>query len=421
MAALRAISACFLLPLLARADFDCSAPWADFCPPGGIPGDRGCSPYSPPAAGDLLQVRRQLVAALFGNGGSLPSAGADAVLPVPGGATPANAGSWCSTQGNCAAAAAAWSSNASQVVFSVSAPFRNGSDLVLTSTAWWTLNTSGVAPSTYISAFGPPAFPPFPAPPARLSDTLVIFHQGHNSPCEIPGGDPDYDGTVDFLNQAGFDVLNLHMPTYQLNAAPPLFACDHAAFAALEQQEGMPVFRFFIEPVVRAVNFALAQGYARVAMAGLSGGGWTTAVAAAIDPRIQLSVPVAGSVPCDFRHTSWDFEQQCNSSWARVANYSTLYALAALEPNRTSVQLLHEADPCCFHACGRHDRIRAYNADVAGRARGLFQTAVTVGNVHEVNPRDRVILAALLDAYARGAPLPPLDALPYDLMRGGSS
>jgi hypothetical protein len=32
-------------------------------------------------------------------------------------------------------------------------------------------------------------------------------------------------------------------------------------------------------------------------MFGLSGGGWSTTIAAALDPRITLSVPVAGSVP----------------------------------------------------------------------------------------------------------------------------
>ena len=31
-------------------------------------------------------------------------------------------------------------------------------------------------------------------------------------------------------------------------------------------------------------------------MIGLSGGGWSTTVAAALDPRIGLSLPVAGSV-----------------------------------------------------------------------------------------------------------------------------
>jgi hypothetical protein len=32
-------------------------------------------------------------------------------------------------------------------------------------------------------------------------------------------------------------------------------------------------------------------------MLGLSGGGWSTTLAAAVDPRIQLSFPTAGSVP----------------------------------------------------------------------------------------------------------------------------
>lgn len=52
--------------------------------------------------------------------------------------------------------------------------------------------------------------------------------------------------------------------------------------------------RFFIEPVVLTINYALTLGYKRIIMSGLSGGGWTTTVAAAIDPRIQLSMPGAG-------------------------------------------------------------------------------------------------------------------------------
>ena len=414
-----AAAAAVLLATVASGGFQCAAPWDDVCPPAGIPGDPACGPYAPPLppGADLLDVRRRLVAALFGGAGELPTRGADAVLPVPGGGTGANRGCWCATLGNCAADACAWSSNASQVVFSVAAPLPNGSALVLNSTAWWTRNTSGVAPSTYIGEFGPPAFPSLPQPATRNSDVLVVWHQGHNAPCEIPGGDPDYDGVVDYINQLGYDVLNLHMPTFQLNAAAPPFACNHSAFAPLEAA-GVPVFRFFLEPVVRAVNFALEQGYARVAMAGLSGGGWSTALAAAIDPRIQLSVPVAGSLPCDFRHTSWDFEQQCSRPWAAVANYSTLYALAALEPERASVQVLHEQDPCCFHGCGRHDRIRAYNADVAAAAAGLFQTVVTTGNVHEVNPRDRVVLAALLDRLRVSGRLLPEDVrrLPFNTL-----
>lgn len=57
--------------------------------------------------------------------------------------------------------------------------------------------------------------------------------------------------------------------------------------------------RFFIEPVVLAVNYAKALGYDEIVMLGLSGGGWTTTVSAAVDSRIKLSIPVAGSVSVD--------------------------------------------------------------------------------------------------------------------------
>ena len=46
---------------------------------------------------------------------------------------------------------------------------------------------------------------------------------------------------------------------------------------------------------------------------------------------------MAGSIPCDFSHTGWDYEQFCDHPWAEVANYSSLYVLTALEPDRHQV------------------------------------------------------------------------------------
>ena len=49
--------------------------------------------------------------------------------------------------------------------------------------------------------------------------------------------------------------------------------------------------RYFIEPVVLAVNYATQTlGYKNIVMLGLSGGGWTTTLASAIDSRIQVSL-----------------------------------------------------------------------------------------------------------------------------------
>jgi hypothetical protein len=96
-----------------------------------------------------------------------------------------------------------------------------------------------------------------------------------------------------------------------------------------------------------------------------------------------------------------------------------LYALAALEPGRASVQLLHEQDNCCFHGCGRHDRIRQYNSWVGNVSAGLFRTCVTSGNVHEVNPRDRVVFAMLIDKLRIAGRITQadVDTLPFNLLR----
>lgn len=286
----------------------CTEAWPDRCPPAGDPAVPGCRPYGPTPTAPWLAVRADLVNALFGvTDGLLPSSPApDYVVPIPG---TTSRGCWCSTLGNCNASECAWASNLTQLIHTITVPVNASFTLTLNSTVFWSLNTSGVAPLAYGTPFEP-SFPPYPQPPTRRSDTLVVLHQGHNAPCVLPDGDPDYDGSVDWLNQLGFDVMNHHMPTYQPNANNPWgVQCDHAWFAQFEAQ-GAPVMRFFLEPVVRSINYAVgALGYKRVVMMGLSGGGWSTTLLAAIDPRITFSAPVAGSLPCDFQHTSWDFEQ----------------------------------------------------------------------------------------------------------------
>jgi hypothetical protein len=289
----------------------CTQPWPDVCD--GSQASAYCTRYAPPLAQpiDWLGVRANLINVIFGrSNGSLPTENAlpDAIIPVSGNTS---SGCWCSTLGNCDANSCSWASNMTKLVFSISAQVNASFNLVLNSTVFWTLNTSGVASVLY---GGPddPYFPPYPEAPLRRSDTLVIHHQGHNSPCNVSGGDPDFDSTVDWLNQLGYDVFNLHMPLYQVNQVQGV-PCDHELFAKWEA-EGVSVFRFFLEPVVRAINYATKElGYKQIVMMGLSGGGWTTTLLGALDHRIALSMPVAGSVPCDFWHTSWDFEQYCNN------------------------------------------------------------------------------------------------------------
>ena len=57
-----------------------------------------------------------------------------------------------------------------------------------------------------------------------------------------------------------------------------------------------------------------------------------------------------------------DYEQLQARPIYKICDYTCMYVLAALEAGRAQLQLLHEWDPCCFRAQGRHPQIRAHGA-----------------------------------------------------------
>ncbi len=105
--------------------------------------------------------------------------------------------------------------------------------------------------------------------------------------------------------------------------------------------------KFFVEPVIVFLNYAVAElRYDMVAMVGVSGGGWTTTLAAALEPRIVRSYPVAGSLPLVFG-SGRDYEQTHHGLYA-LANYLELYVLGTYGETRRQIQVLNRYDPCCF-------------------------------------------------------------------------
>ena len=181
-------------------------------------------------------------------------------------------------------------------------------------------------------------------------------------------------------------------------------------------------------PVVLTINYAKSLlKIPTIFMAGLSGGGWTTTVASALDKRIVASFPIAGSVPAALRDPNHgkddeDFEQNASPNpnpgpyashpgrlMYQACNYTCMYLLAGLEPDRFQVQVLHNQDDCCFAAKGRHDKMKEYEYNVrrelggsdrsgAVSKHGWFTCTVDDHIHHEVCHKDKRIIKSVMEA-----------------------
>ena len=100
----------------------------------------------------------------------------------------------------------------------------------------------------------------------------------------------------------------------------------------------------------------------RVAMTGLSGGGWQTIVLSSLDERVTVAVPVAGHMPVFARRDRADIgdAEQLPADLCTIADYDVLSALMAPRP---TLFIYNTYDSCCFQAHkavpGTHGAARA--------------------------------------------------------------
>jgi hypothetical protein len=204
--------------------------------------------------------------------------------------------------------------------------------------------------------------------PRRPNGRLVVVHHGHAptfrenpTPGEVGYG---MQRTIDALLTDGYSVLAVYMP-HVVQFSTRLTMDDHGLvshgdmFTRLRVEHGSPM-RFFLEPVAVCLRYLKTRAavddfpeYEDFSMVGLSGGGWTTVVYAAVDPTIRLSVPVAGSMPLylwprtEAGYLIGDAEQALPAFY-RLAGYPDLYVLGAHGPGRRQVHILNRYDDCCF-------------------------------------------------------------------------
>lgn len=236
--------------------------------------------------------------------------------------------------------------------------------------------------------------------PSQGNGRLFLYHQGHT-------GDFNYGKyVIAALLKEGYAVLAFAMPLVGMNSRPlvdlPRLGkhrlVKHRRFILLESETFTPMF-FFMEPIAVALNHAMAdQTYRSVSMMGISGGGWATTVYAALDPRIQRSYPVAGSLPFFLRskrhRNTWGDYEQNLPTFYRIANYLELYLMGVAGSGRSQLQILNKYDSCCFSGISHE----TYQDEIQRRASalgGLFD--IIVDDSHREHKISPVALKRILD------------------------
>ncbi len=186
--------------------------------------------------------------------------------------------------------------------------------------------------------------------PKQKNNKLIIYHQGHEG--FFIKGKP----TIQFFLEKGYSVIAFSMPLLGMNSQPVIDTkfgrikfFSHNQFVFLESDKLSPI-KFFVEPVAVSLNYIEKNyDYEDIAMIGISGGGWTTTLYAAIDTRIQKNYPVAGTLPIFLREKNdvGDYEQNVVELY-RIADYLDLYILGSYGENRKQLQILNKYDSCCF-------------------------------------------------------------------------
>lgn len=156
--------------------------------------------------------------------------------------------------------------------------------------------------------------------PTAPNGKLVIYHYGHTS---------------EDWNAVGKQVEMLHALTnvgYTIcgSQMPPGSVTGHNLYPVPDGS--LNPLKYFLEDVIRCIN-EIGDDYDAVYMTGLSGGGWTTVLCAAIDTRIERSIHVDGNFPLFISEGSRDYEQFLPGV-ATAFDYTDLYVMGASNGRR---------------------------------------------------------------------------------------
>ena len=214
-----------------------------------------------------------------------------------------------------------------------------------------------------------------PVEPAAES-RLAVVHAGHSGYAVMK---ESYRACIDLFLKKGYTVAMVQMPMHGWNtdnhALLPngnevtIKAKDgHDAIVNLPYlddtlAEGAGL-RPLLEPALACINHWTHScgGATNICMIGLSGGGWATHMLAAMDPRIQVSFPVAGAYPLYLRQPDpasvGDLEQYlpaiyderiaADGTGGGIATWLEIFALGGYGAGRRQIMITSQFDSSCF-------------------------------------------------------------------------
>jgi hypothetical protein len=221
--------------------------------------------------------------------------------------------------------------------------------------------------------------------PQEHNGRLAIFHMGHGCTIKADPEAGEYDNGVEALITTllaeRFEVLAVFMPHVTEDTCY-LKHCE-VMNTPVKDAPGSVLagLRFFLEPVIVSLNYLTGmKDYEDISMIGLSGGGWTTTLVAALDQRIGYSCSVAGTMPVYYRRKGsiGDIEQYIPELYRDMAGYQDLYVLCSSGKERKHVQVLNRHDDCCF-GVAQQEPERDYDADAMKIASDVSDALKTIG------------------------------------------
>lgn len=187
------------------------------------------------------------------------------------------------------------------------------------------------------------------------SNRVAIYTEGHGgSAVQIAVG------TIEKLLSDGWDVISVDMPLFGMNQIDmSAELTNHGDFDKLDTGENSPVGLFFL-PLKIVVDSICGKGSCRdiyLMTIGLSGGGWTSLMYGALDPRVDVVVSMAGATPQSQRLSAssgpyevGDYEQFAPQV-LQVLDYDDIMIAAG---SKGALYGYNQHDPCCF-AVGEND------------------------------------------------------------------